>query len=66
MQITGILLIYFGYLILIPKANLCSNYKSETMIKKEVYLTSIVVDEIVKIIEDSGIMTLEKDNAGNY
>ena len=36
------------------------------MIKKEVYLTSIVVDEIVKIIEDSGIMTLEKDNAGNY
>ena len=32
-----------------------SNYKSDSLIRKEVYVTDIVLDELIRIIEDSEI-----------
>ncbi|CAI2381713.1 unnamed protein product [Moneuplotes crassus] len=39
-----------------------SNYKSETMIRKEVYLTEVVVEVLQNIIKDSDVMDLEKEH----
>jgi protein mago nashi len=33
-----------------------SNYKSDTLIRKEVYVSNIVLSEIKRIIQDSSIM----------
>jgi protein mago nashi len=37
-----------------------SNYKDESIIRKEVYLNQIVIDELIRMTEDSGI--LQKDD----
>lgn len=39
-----------------------SNYKSETLIRKEVYVNNIVLDQLKQIIKDSEIMKEDDRN----
>jgi protein mago nashi len=42
-----------------------SNYKSDTLIKKEVYLSAEVVNEIKNIVKSSNVLNISDDNWDN-